>query len=129
MSWDEFHARRAVLENVLDRARVDPEVVAQLSHVQGVIRHFGSPDNLLLALQQRWNNHLAAKLDQSLEDGTAPVDAWKDLAAEQPTLRALLDAGAMTYESLRHVRRHEQRMIAAHATGSFPADPDRVVLA
>ncbi|MFD4366660.1 hypothetical protein [Rhodococcus sp. NPDC058521] len=129
MSWDDFHARRAVLYDVLDRARVDPEVVVRLSHVDGVIRHFGSPDNVLLALQQRWNNHLAAKLDQSLEDGTALVDARSALAAEQPTLRAVLDAGALSYESLRGALRSEQRMISAHATGSFPLARQRVVVA
>lgn len=129
MSWDDFHARRAVLDEVLDRARVDPEVVHRLSQVQGVLRHFGSPDNLLLALQQRWNNHLAAKLDQSLEDGTALIDARNSLAAEQPTLRAVLDAGAATSVILRGVLQRERRMIAAHATGSFPPVADQVVVA
>lgn len=129
MSWDDFHARRAVLDEVLDRARVDPEVVHRLSQVQGVLRHFGSPDNVLLALQQRWNNHLAAKLDQSLEDGTALIDARNSLAAEQPTLRAVLDAGAATSAILRGVLQRERRMIAAHATGSFPPVADQVVVA
>lgn len=128
MSWDDFHARRAVLDEVLDRARVDPEVVLRLSRVQGVIRHFGSPDNVLLALQQQWNNHLAAKLDQSLEDGTALMDAGYSLAAEQPALRAALDAGAVVSEPLRVALRREQRMIVAHATGSLLSE-DKVVVA
>ncbi|MFF0815937.1 hypothetical protein ACFYVR_12420 [Rhodococcus sp. NPDC003318] len=117
MSWTEFRERRRVLEAVLSRAETDPTVVRHLDEIPGARTHFSSPDEILLALQQRWSGHLAALLDQAVEDGTAPRDAWLRLAAEQPGLRAALDAGAEVSAALRREQRAEQRMADAHLTG------------
>ncbi|MFD4180143.1 hypothetical protein [Rhodococcus sp. NPDC058514] len=117
MSWNDFHARQAVLEEVLTRARVDPDSALPFDEIPGAVRHFGSRDNLLLALQHRWSNHLAAKLDQAGADGTPFEGAWRQLAAEQPTLRALLDAGAATSQPLRHEQRYERRIVDSYVTG------------
>ena len=88
MSWDEFHARKAVIDEVLERAATDP--IGAL-RVHGVDSLFGGPEGLLQALQYRWTNHLNAKLDYALENYASPADAWAELAAEQPVLRTLLD--------------------------------------
>src|SRR6476661_4678086 len=117
MSWNDFRARRAVLEEVLARAHVDPAVALRFDEVPGAIQLFGSADNILLALQHRWSNHLAARLDQAVEDGTPVNSTWKALAAEQPALRALLDTAAASSLPLRGSQRAEQRMIEAHHTG------------
>lgn len=117
MSWNDFHARQAVLEAVLTRARLVPDAALPFDDVPGAVRHFGSPDNLLLALQHRWSNHLAARLDQATADGTPFEDAWRELAAEQPTLRAILDAGAAASRPLRHEQRYERGMIDSYVTG------------
>ncbi|QSE85355.1 hypothetical protein [Rhodococcus koreensis] len=117
MSWNDFRARRAVLEEVLARAHVDPAVALRFDEVPGAIQLFGSADNILLALQHRWSNHLAARLDQAVEDGTPVNAAWRALASEQPALRALLDAAAASSVPLRGSQRDEQRMIEAHTTG------------
>lgn len=117
MSWRNFHERRAVLEDVLSVAQFDVHAALEASESPDALRLFGCADNLLLALQHRWSNHLAAKLDQALEDGTPLEDEWFHLAAEQPALRALLDAGAAVSPSLRFAQRGEQRMIDAHSTG------------
>ncbi len=121
MSWSEFRARRQVLEEVLSRAESDPTVVRRLADVPGARRHFSSPDEILLALQQRWSEHFAARLDQAVEDGTAPRDAWLQLAAEQPVLRAVLDVGAETSAALRRQQAGEQEMADAHLTGRSAA--------
>ncbi|MFD1810943.1 hypothetical protein [Rhodococcus gannanensis] len=121
MSWSEFRARRQVLEDVLSRAETDPMVVRRLADVPGARRHFSSPDEILLALQHRWSEHLAALLDQAVEDGTAPRDAWLHLAAEQPALRAALDAGAEVSAALRRQQAGEQAMADAHLTGRATA--------
>lgn len=88
MSRDEYHARKAVIDEVLELAATDP--IGAL-RVHGVDSLFGGPEGLLRALQYRWTNHLDAKLDYALETGADPADAWAELAAEQPVLRALLD--------------------------------------
>lgn len=111
MSWADVHARKAVLDTVLSRARRDPTGPLQLSGIAHLERLFSSADGVLLALQHRWSTHLAAKLDQAAEDGTGPDVAWDQLAAEQPTLRAVLDAGARRSRPLRDARRTEQWII------------------
>ncbi|MGW0172880.1 hypothetical protein ACWDUM_03455 [Rhodococcus sp. NPDC003322] len=121
MSWTEFRERRRVLEDVLDRAATDPGVVHRLGEIPGARAYFRSPDEILLALQHRWTGHLAALLDQAVEDGTAPRDAWLRLANEQPALRAVLDAGAAVSAALRREQRGEQRMADAYLTGRTTA--------
>lgn len=121
MSWIEFRERRQVLEDVLDRAETDPTVVYRLAEIPGARQHFRSPDEILLALQGRWSGHLAALLDQAVEDGTAPRDAWLRLAEEQPALRAALDAGAVVSAALRREQRREQGMADAYLTGRTAA--------
>ncbi|UZG57273.1 hypothetical protein [Rhodococcus opacus] len=117
MSWNDFRARRAVLEEILARAHADPALALRFDEVPGAIELFGSADNILLSLQHRWSNHLAARLDQAVEDGTPVNSTWKALAAEQPALRALLDTAAASSLPLRGSQRAEQRMIEAHHTG------------
>ncbi|MEN0139494.1 MAG: hypothetical protein AAGC80_30380 [Rhodococcus sp. (in: high G+C Gram-positive bacteria)] len=117
MSWNDFRARRAVLDEILARADADPVAALRFDEVSGALRLFGSADNILLALQHRWSNHLAARLDQAVEDGTPLNAAWRELAWEQPALRALLDAAAARSLPLRGAQRDEQRMIEAHGTG------------
>lgn len=117
MSWTEFRERRRVLEDVLSRVETDPTIVRRLSEVPGARRYFRSADEILLALQQRWSGHLAALLDQAVEDGTAPRDAWLRLAQEQPALRAALDAGAAVSAVLRREQGREQGMADAYLTG------------
>lgn len=77
MSWNDFRARRAVLEEILARAHADPAVALRFDEVPGAIELFGSADNILLSLQHRWSNHLAARLDQAVEDGTPVNSTWK----------------------------------------------------
>ncbi|MDT2007504.1 hypothetical protein FXW78_28870 [Rhodococcus opacus] len=117
MSWNDFRARRAVLEEILARAHVDPAAALRFDEVPGALALFGSADNILLSLQHRWSNHLAARLDQAVEDGTPLNATWRRLAGEQPALRALLDTAAAQSLPLRGAQRNEQRMIEAHNTG------------
>lgn len=92
MSWSDVHARTAIIDTVLERATADARSPLLFANLPDAARLFGGVDGLVLALQQRWTNHLAAKLDQAIEDGIPPRMAWDELAAEQPALRALLDA-------------------------------------
>jgi len=93
MSWADVHARYDILNDVLEHAAIDPAGAvadAFITHPDAS-RLFGSPEGIRQALAARWNNHLNAKLDYTIEQGIDPVWAWQQLAAEQPLLRAVLD--------------------------------------
>lgn len=116
MSWAETHARKAVLDAVLRRARHNPTVPMALDDIPDARRLFGTADGVLLALQQRWTTALAARLDQAIESDTDPYEARSRLAAEQPALRAVLDAGATHSAALRETQRGERRMVVSSTT-------------
>ncbi|MFI6168045.1 hypothetical protein ACIBCN_14785 [Nocardia sp. NPDC051052] len=92
MSWKDQHARTEIVHTVLARAAVDPADPRLFTEIPELERLFGGADGVLLALRYRWNIHLDAKLDQALAQGQSAIDAYLELAAEQPVLRAVLDA-------------------------------------
>ncbi|QIS14754.1 MULTISPECIES: hypothetical protein [Nocardia] len=92
MSWEDQHRRTRIVHTVLDRAARDPHSPDLFRELPDLQRLFGGPIGLLRALAYRWNNHLAAKLDQAQIQGQSELEAYLELAAEQPVLRALLDA-------------------------------------
>ncbi|WP_227980707.1 hypothetical protein [Nocardia spumae] len=100
MTWRDQHARTEILHEVLARAAADPAVPGLFYDLPGCERLFGGPAGVLAALQYRWDNHLHAKLDQAQTQGQSAAEAYLELAAEQPILRAVLDA---------HRVRHQQR--------------------
>ncbi|TQF68354.1 hypothetical protein FK531_14805 [Rhodococcus spelaei] len=104
MSWSDVHARTAIIETVLERATADAQSPLLFANMPDAERLFGGVDGLILALQHRWTNHLAAKLDQAIEDGTPPYVAWDELAAEQPGLRAVLDRFSPQLRSARRAQ-------------------------
>jgi len=92
MSWDDFYRRRDALDAVLRDARDDPQ--APLIVDPDV---FDSLEELLLALRHRWDQRLTSHITVELLDSTddhAAVLArvTRRLTAEDPTLRAVLDA-------------------------------------
>ncbi|MFF3571439.1 hypothetical protein [Nocardia jiangxiensis] len=92
MTWKDLHARTEILDVVLTRATADPANPGLLHGLPDVDRLFGGPAGVLAALQYRWDNHLHVKLDLALLQGQSAADAYLELAAEQPVLRAVLDA-------------------------------------
>lgn len=78
-------------------------------------------DAQLVGLQHRWTTTLSARLDQALEDaafgptGEAVARAWRTLAAEQPVLREILDAGARRSTALADAMSREFGMLALAA--------------
>ena len=92
MTWTDLHHRTEIAHTVLARAAVDPHDPALFDDIDELDRLFGGPEGLLRALANRWDNHLHVKLELAEIDGRTPVEAYLELAAEQPALRALLDA-------------------------------------
>ncbi|WP_245721019.1 hypothetical protein [Nocardia pseudovaccinii] len=90
--WEDHHRRTEIVHTVLTRAAIDPASPDLFAEIPELDRLFGGPEGLLLALRYRWNIHLDAKLDQALVQGQSTVEAYLELAAEQPVLRAVLDA-------------------------------------
>ncbi|WP_280220077.1 hypothetical protein [Nocardia neocaledoniensis] len=101
MTWTDQHRRTEIVHTVLARASIDPRDPQLFAGLAGLDELFGGIDGLLQALAYRWNNHLRAKLEQAEIEGHSAVEAYLELAAEQPALRALLDARAATGQTTR----------------------------
>ncbi|WP_233608105.1 hypothetical protein [Nocardia stercoris] len=94
MTWNDQHARTEVLHDVLARAAIDPADPMLFENLPDRDRLFGGAAGVLAALRYRWANHLHAKLDIAGERGMTAAEAYRELAAEQPALRAVLDIHA-----------------------------------
>ncbi|WP_019930127.1 hypothetical protein [Nocardia sp. BMG111209] len=92
MTWADLHARTAIIGTVLARGAVDPADPRLLHGLPDMDRLFGGPAGIMAALQYRWDNHLRAKSDLALIEGRSSAEIYGQLAAEQPVLRAILDA-------------------------------------
>jgi hypothetical protein len=84
----------------------------------------------VLDLQRRWTNRLAALLDRVLEDDAladlpltdAVAATWRQLAADQPEVRATLDTADPSPE-LAEARAREHWTLALAAGLARPSDP------
>ena len=83
----------------------------------------------LLGLQRRWVTALGARLDQAIERaGAGPTpdavaSAWRQLVADQPILRGILDTAESHSPSLAEATRGESRMLALAAGVAGLDDP------
>lgn len=129
MSWSDFHARSAFLNEVLAAAAQematlpdrDPAVVPAWRLINSAQARllFGSADGVLLALQHRWTTHLTALLDAALEEGRTARSAWAQLAQRAPALRTILDAAATRSGHLQTQQLSEQRIMNEHIDFQF----------
>lgn len=120
MSWSDFYRRRDALDAVLRAAAGDP--AAPLAFDRDV---FADEDELLLALHHRWLQQLTGRLGAALEDSDddrveTVARTWRVLAAEQPVLRAVLDAHLTSAEAIER----EQRVLALTAGLAELSEPN-----
>ena len=92
MTWTDQHARTEIVRTVLARAAVDPYDAGVFAGLPDLDRLFGGVDGLLLTLGYRWRNHLDVKIELGAAQGRTSEEMYRELCAEQPELRALLDA-------------------------------------
>ncbi|WP_158893692.1 hypothetical protein [Amycolatopsis anabasis] len=137
MGWTEFHRRQDVLSAVLWQARRNPRGPLPFAEVPGAAEVFGTEQELLLALQHKWNRllsgYLCAAVGDPWEVGAGAVwrdvdligavsAAWRSAAVDHPTLRAVLDAHGRA-PVLTELREAEQRLLAVASGLAGPADP------
>ena len=105
MSWSKTHECYAMLDALI--ASGDP---SSLNGAE-VQRLFGGLEGLYMALHQRWRTCLEAKLDNAIEMGEAPENAWDELASEQPALHALLDSASATWAAVRDAELEDVQIV------------------
>jgi hypothetical protein len=109
MTFAQARISYAELNAVLDQAR------------RPSARHTPVTDAQLLGLQQRWATALSARLDEAIEfaelghEVEAVAAAWRALATDLDTLRAVLDAHEAGSAALAKAQRTEYRMLAIAA--------------
>lgn len=131
MGWNDYYARRAVMDAALEAARRDPAAPLPFAHIDRAADLFGTPEQLLLALYHRWTQRMTGLLragaagpedaatvpDQAAADYPDRVAAaWRETRAENQTLRAVLDANIERYPGvLLPALENEQRILALTA--------------
>lgn len=139
MSWNDYYRRRDVIDAVLRHARRDPDGPLPFADNADAAELFGTRENLLLAMHYRWQQALNGRLRTEIggPEDTADVPgdgaddqveavsrAWRRAAADNPTLRAVLDAHVEEYPSLRRAHEAELRTLAVTSGLAEPGEPE-----
>ncbi|MTD58290.1 hypothetical protein [Amycolatopsis pithecellobii] len=128
MGWNDFYQRRDIADAVLRQAARDPQAPLPFAGIPGATEVFGDEEQLLLALQHRWNRLLSGYLRTEFEGETtdhveAVTRAWRRAVRANRTLRAVLDAHVADYPAPRRMHEAEQRMLAVAAGMADPGEP------
>lgn len=106
MGWQDFYARRDALNAAIEAGELRTSDA------------FPDEHELLLALHHRWTQRLTARVELAELEADDPVDAvgaaWRQTAADNEALRALLDKHADTL-TLRPLINAEHRTLARAA--------------
>src|SRR5690349_12721825 len=80
MSWNDFYQRRDILEAALRQAGHHPSDPLSLEEIPGATKYFATEDELLVALQYKWNQVFGGHLRAEMAD---PDYADQDLALDR----------------------------------------------
>lgn len=122
MTWNDFYQRQHAVQQVLEHAREHGAEAATLENVPQARAAFSDSEELLNALQYKWSQLLLGRIGLALTDAEtdphgdrvqAVTTAWRQTAAANPTLRAILDHHPATPEApMRDALEREQRLLA-----------------
>ena len=126
----DLHLHETALAAVVAAAERRLDGSLPWSDVPDAERCFRTPERLLSILQLRWHTHLAALIEDALDDepmdlAQAVIEAWRGCAAEMPGVRRILDAHADT-PAMQIAQRKDWALLAS-AKGLRPTDDPRVV--
>ena len=132
MTWDAQHRRDSVLRDVMTAADTRRDGTLPWGDVAGTEAAFGTPEELVAALQMRWHTRLSGAIERELTEQPwdlerAVVHAWRGLCADMPGVRAVLDAHAEE-PAMQRARRKEWTLLATASglTGMADAEAARV---
>lgn len=133
-AWENYRRRAAVVRQVLERLETTTGPAVHWYDVPGVAEVFADREDLLRELHRVWSTRLAARVETALECGDGDLagevmKAWREVAAEAPALRRVLDHHAGD-PAIWYAERREHRMLAVAAGLATLSDPeDRAVAA
>jgi len=123
--WAAFHRRATALDVLI--ADLDRTGASDLTWTDELAAVFTGRDDLLVALHDKWTRRLQGRIDTAAELDLEPAavavaDAWRQVAAELPAVRRVLDTHAQ-HPALRRHEQHEHRLIAVAAELAAMVDP------
>jgi hypothetical protein len=126
-TWDTYHRRSAALQDVVATIEANPG--NDLPWPDIAAETFSGPDDLLVALHDKWTRRLEGRIELFLETDdsdleTSVANAWHAVATELPGVRALLDR-YVDHPALRHHEIAEHRLVAIAAGRATTVDPMR----
>lgn len=132
MTWDAFHTRDSVLRDVMAAADTRRDGTLPWVDIAGAETAFGTPEELLAALQMRWHTRLSGAIERELTEQPwdleqAVVHAWRGLCADMPGVRAVLDAHTDD-PAMQRARRKEWTLLATASglTGMADSEAARI---
>ena len=87
MSWTETHERYRIIREVVEAAQADP--TGALPWKAEYAASFGTPDDLVAALRQRWQRTCEAQLEAHLSDEELQARHRTLMNEHAPVLRIL----------------------------------------
>lgn len=126
MTWVDYHRRDEALRAVLELADRRSDGLLPWDEFPAAIEIFGTPAELLRALQMRWHTRLVGSLDEELaaeplDLEAAAIRGWCRAAAEMPGARAILDANR-DHSAIALARRKDFLLLASSAGLGFIED-------
>ena len=132
MTWDAYHRRDTALREVMRVAETRRDGILPWDDVPGAEAAFGTPADLLGALQMRWATRLAGAIERQLNEEPwdleqSVVHAWRGVAGDLPGVRAILDAHA-DEPAMQRARRKERALLASASGLAAMDDPQAVAI-
>lgn len=126
VTWTDYHRRDEAIRTVLELADSRADGLLPWDEVPAAEELFGTPSELLRALQMRWHTHLAGSLDELLAEEpmdleVATVRGWCRAAVDMPGARAILDANR-DHTAIAAGRRKDFHLLASTAGFGFVGD-------